>query len=65
MDGGFSRAEWQYHLRESLLFYWLPQFDPQQGEDLYQAIDWFYTPWPELENEELNRALFNDVCINM
>ena len=61
IDGGFTRAEWQHHLRESLLFYWEPQFDPQKADDIYHAFDWFYTPWPVLEDEELNRAIFNDV----
>ena len=61
-EGGFNRSRWQYHLRESLLFYWEPQFTPQQADDVYQAFDWFYTPWPVLEDEELNRQVFNDVC---
>ena len=61
MDGGFNRSRWQYHLRESLLFFWEPQFDEKTNEDLFQAFNFFYTPWPTLEDEELNRLVFNDV----
>ena len=60
-DGGFNRTEFQRILRENLLEIWAPQFPPKVQEDAYSATDFMYTPWPYLEDKELNRDAFNMV----
>jgi hypothetical protein len=65
MEGGFNRSRWLYHLKESLLFFWEAQFDEKTNEDLFEAFSYVYTPWPTLEDEELNRLVFNDVSEGM
>ena len=61
MEGGFTREEFQFHLREDLLGMWTPQLDEKMNEDVYQALDWYYTPWPYLNDTEMNRQAFNKV----
>lgn len=34
---------------------------PEQAEDAYWAVNFYYTPWPHIEDEELNRKAFVDV----
>ena len=61
MDGGFTHEEFEYHLREDLLGFWSPQLDAKTTEDAFQALSFFYSPWPYIENEILNREAFNVV----
>ena len=61
MDGGFTREEFEYHLREDLLAFWTPQFSDKMNEDAFQATNWFYSPWPYINDTDLNRDAFNIV----
>ena len=61
MEGGFTHEEFEYHLREDLLGFWSPQLDAKTTEDAFQALSFFYSPWPYIENEILNREAFNVV----
>ena len=62
MDGGFTREQFEYHLREDLLGMWSPQFDAQTTEDAFEAMNFFYSPWPFVNDTDLNREAFNVVC---
>lgn len=65
MEGGFTREEFQYHLREDLIGMWAPQLTEKQTEDLFQALDWYYAPWPYVNDTEKNRQAFNMVSIDI
>ena len=59
MEGGFTREEFEYHLREDLIGFWSPQFDDKMTEDAVQACNYFYSPWPYINDTDLNREAFN------
>jgi len=58
-DGGFTREEFQYYLRERLVGIFTPALDEEVGENAYQAFDWKYTPWPYIDDLDENREAFN------
>ena len=37
-------------------------FDICRYEDIYEALKFMYTDWPDVEDLEKNRAMFGDVC---
>ena len=59
MEGGFTREEFEYHLRTDLISFWEPQLEPKQTEDAFQALNFFYSPWPYTNDTDLNREAFN------
>jgi carboxylesterase type B len=60
LDGGFTRAEFQYYLRDRLTSIWEAQAATDEiYENTYQAYDWYYTPWPYIEDLEENRQAIN------
>jgi carboxylesterase type B len=60
LDGGFTREEFQYYLRERLVNIWMESADSEEiYENSYQAIEWYYTPWPYIDDLEANRQAFN------
>ena len=61
MEGGFNRTEFQTMLYERLLIIWKDSLTEKQTQDAYWATDFFYTPWPYIEDEGLNRKAFVDV----
>ena len=61
LDGGFNRSEFQFLLWDRLVSIWEAQFTPEEAQDAYWATDFMYTPWPYLEDEELNRDAFTAV----
>ena len=65
MDGGFTHEEFEYDLREDLLAFWTPQFSDKMNENAFQAMNWFYSPWPYINDTDLNRDAFNVVRIGL
>ena len=63
LDGGFNRSEFQFLLWDRYVAIWEDQLTEQEALDAYWAIDFMYTPWPYLEDEELNRDAFTDVIV--
>ena len=61
MEGGFNRSEFEQLLYDRLLNIFVDSLTPEQAEDAYWAVNFQYTPWPYLEDEELNRDAFVDV----
>jgi carboxylesterase type B len=59
-DGGFTREEFQYYLRTRLIDIFRENVPTDEDyENAYQAFDWFYTPWPYIEDLEANRQAIN------
>ena len=61
LEGGFNRSEFEFLLWDRLLAFWEDQLTPEQALDAFYATNFQYTPWPYLEDEELNRDAFVDV----
>ena len=61
MEGGFNRSEFNRLLYERLLDIFIDSLTEEQADDAYAAVNFMYTPWPYLEDEELNRDAFVDV----
>ena len=58
-EKGFTRDEFLFYLEDRLLSIWKDQLDDQAYQDLLAAIDFYYTPWPRLEDLDENREAFN------
>jgi len=58
MDGGFNRTEFMYYLKERLMSIFVP-LAPELEEELTKAIDFYYSDWPALNDEDRNREVFN------
>ena len=65
MEGGFNRTEFNTLLYTRLLDIFYDSLTEQQAEDAYWAVNFMYTPWPYLEDEELNRKAFIDVIMGI
>lgn len=63
LEGGFNRSEFNQLLYERYLAIWEAQLTPEQAANTYWGVNFEYTPWPHIEDEELNRKAFVDVCI--
>ena len=61
MEGGFNRSEFNRLLYERYVTIWEEQLTEQQAQDAFWAVNFQYTPWPYIEDEELNRDAFVDV----
>ena len=61
LEGGFNRSEFEYLLYNRYVKIWEASMTEQQADDAYYAVNFMYTPWPYLEDEELNRDAFTDV----
>lgn len=58
LKGGFNRTEFEYHLHNDLLNMFSPLF-PDKEQDVFEALNWYYSPWPYLDDEDKNRLSFN------
>jgi hypothetical protein len=61
INGGFNSTEFDYYLRTRILDIFAPQLTPEQYEQLYHAVRWYYINWPYLEDLDANREAFNKV----
>ena len=61
---GFNRSEFERNLRDELLVWFTSYFPPEREEDVFNAINWYYSPWPHVDDEYLNREAFNFVRIS-
>ena len=34
-------------------------------EDIYRAVDFMYSAWPDLDDKATNRKMVNNVCFNV
>jgi len=59
-NGGFTRLEFLELLRTRLVDIFSESFNnTEHVENIYQAMDFFYAPWPYIDDQELNRQAFN------
>ena len=58
--GGFTREEFLKHLKEDIVGLFSPLF-PDAAEDAFKALEFFYSPWPDIDDKEKNRMMFNNV----
>ena len=59
---GFTREEYQFYLRDRLTAIWEASAASDEiYENCYQAVDWYYTPWPYIEDLAANREAYNKV----
>ena len=65
MDGALNRTAFNTLLYTRLLAIFYDSLTEQQAEDAYWAVNFMYTPWPYLEDEELNRKAFVDVKMHI
>lgn len=63
-EGGFNRSTFLDILKNRLIDNFAPQF-PEKFEDVFQAMSFFYTPWPYIEDKELNREKFNEMITDV
>jgi len=65
-EGGFNRTEFLDIVRNRLVDYFAPRLDSERTvEDVFQAINFFYTPWPNTEDLDANRQAFNDMITDV
>ena len=59
-EGGFTRSEFLDVMRNDLVSIFAPLF-PDEEEDAFQALAYFYSPWPHIYSENFNRGMLNNV----
>ena len=59
-DGGFTREEFLHLVETKLVALFAPLF-PGREEDVFQAMSYFYSPWPHIYDENFNRGMINNV----
>lgn len=59
-DLGFNRTEFLRSLRDYLIGIYAPTW-PDHEDDMFEAFNFYYTPWPHIEDRDLNREKFNQV----
>jgi len=60
LQGGFTEEEFQFYLRTRLVDLFKETFLSETDyENSYQAVQWYYTPWPYQNDTEANRQAFN------
>ena len=59
-DHGFNRSEFERHLKKDLLNMFDALF-PDKYDEVFRAINFFYSPWPNIHDEDANREAFNVV----
>lgn len=58
-DGdGFNHTEFEQGVRV-LMKLFSAYFPPGREEDVFKALSWYYSPWPHIDDLELNRQAFN------
>jgi hypothetical protein len=63
--GGFNSTMFNYYLRTRIVDIWGARMTPEQYEQVFNALRWYYIDWPYLEDLDANREAFNKVftCI--
>ena len=56
--GCCNRTYFQRVLRDRIMRVWAPRFDNETFEDAFQAVDWNYSEWPHIYDNENNRQSF-------
>ena len=56
--GGFNRTEFLFFLERNLFSIWAPLFDNETAEEIFNAVDWNYAPWPYIEDEWWEQGSF-------
>ena len=51
----------EYYLSERLVRIFEPRLTPEQFDDVYNAMNFFYTNWPYIDDLEANRQAVNKV----
>ncbi len=59
-EGGFTREEFLQLMEEELVAIFSPLF-PEKEQDVVQAFSFYFSPWPDIYNESMNRAMINNV----
>jgi carboxylesterase type B len=62
---GFTREEFLFYLEDRLISIFADRFDEVTYSDVVRAIDFYYTPWPHLEDLWENREAFNKIATDM
>jgi carboxylesterase type B len=62
---GFTREEFLFYLEDRLLSLFADRLDEETQSDVLRAVDFYYTPWPELENLWENREAFNKLATDL
>jgi hypothetical protein len=60
-DGGFNGIMFDFYLRTRILDIFGAQMTPEQYEQVFHAIRWYYVNWPYLDDEDANREAINKV----
>lgn len=61
---GFNHTEFEQGVRV-LMKLFSAYFPPGREEDVFKALSWYYSPWPHIDDLELNREAFNKVGNNI
>lgn len=62
---GFTRDEFLFYLEDRLLSIFEARFDEETKASALSAIDFYYSPWPHLDNLWENREAFNKIATDM
>lgn len=61
LERGFNRSEFMEYVYTRLVAIWAPQFSPEEVQKVYDSLIWFYTPWPYIDDLDMNRQAMNDM----
>ena len=61
LNGGVNSTEFNDYLRTRIVDIFAAQTTPEQVDQVYNALRWFYVEWPYLEDLDANREAFNKV----
>ena len=56
---GFTREEFHFFLKHRLIAMWEEQMDNDTYDAVFNAMDFYYSPWPHLDNKWENREALN------
>ena len=59
-EGGFTRAEFLDLMENNLVALFAPLF-PGREEAVFEAMSYYYSPWPHIHDLNYNRGMFNNV----
>jgi carboxylesterase type B len=59
--GGFNHSEFEYYLENRILRIYEPRLTPEQFTNVYDAMNFFYTNWPYVEDLDANRQAINQL----
>ena len=60
-QGGFNHSMFEFYLEDRLLSIFAPRFDAEIMDELFDAMNFFYTNWPYIDDLEANRQAINKV----